>query len=64
MLAQDLCHTPPTLPQILFPILGEKDRKTTLLGERSCCVIFRREGVYTPVVDVVCVPGCLVFKVD
>jgi hypothetical protein len=60
MLSQNLRHTPPTLPQILFPVLGEQDRKTTFLGERSRCVIFRRERVYTPVVYVVCVPSCFV----
>jgi hypothetical protein len=56
MFPQDLCHSAPTLSQVLFPILGEEDGETALLGKRAGDVVGFCERVDLPVVDIVRVP--------
>jgi hypothetical protein len=56
MFAQDLRHSTPTLPQVLFPVFGEEDGETALLGEWTGDVVGFCKGVDLPVVDIVRVP--------
>jgi hypothetical protein len=56
MFPQDLRHSTPTLPQVLFPVFGKEDGETALLGERTGDVVGFGKGVDLPVIDIVRVP--------